>query len=275
MTAGATWRIASASVVGTSHTKTGSPCQDNHACEVLLSPNEGPILAIAVSDGAGSASKAEFGSGITCSVLLEQIAVYLAEGRLLSALSEETAREWLDAVRKAISERAGDNNLAIRDYACTMLFAVVGVDTAVFIQIGDGAIVVSDQSKGWHCVFWPERGEFANTTFFVTDDHAADKLAFKIESGRINELALFTDGIEALVLHYASKAVHAPFFERMLPPVRQSVVAGLDAQLSKQLETYLSSPVIDHRTDDDKTLVLASRRFEMPSDRTGHGPENT
>ncbi len=74
----------------------------------------------------------------------------------------------------------------MRDYACTLLFALVGVEAAVFRQIGDGVIVVNDQSSHWSWVFWPERGEFANTTFFVTDAVAADHLRFDQRHGSID-----------------------------------------------------------------------------------------
>ena len=48
--------------------------------------------------------------------------------------------------------------------------------------------------------------------------------------------------------------------DRMFGPVRRSQVVGEDLALSQDLEGYLSSPAILERTDDDKTLVLATRR---------------
>ena len=74
------------------------------------------------------------------------------------------------------------------------------------------------------------------------------------------EIALLSDGIEPLVLHYASRTVHGPFFDCMFGPVRRSQAIGEDLALSQDLEGYLSSPAILERTDDDKTLVLAMRR---------------
>jgi hypothetical protein len=174
-------------------------------------------------------------------------------------MTKEDAHEWLDAVRKAITDYANDAEHEVRDYACTLLFALVGVEAAVFLQIGDGVIVVKDQDQHWSWVFWPERGEFANTTFFVTDVAADDHLRFEQRHVSIDEIALLSDGIEPLVLHYASRTVHVPFFDRMFGPVHRSKVIGEDLALSQDLETYLSSSAILERTDDDKTLVLATR----------------
>src|SRR5262245_21867277 len=256
----AEWRLASATVIGTSHVKSETPCQDHYRCRVFRNSADEPIIAIAVSDGAGSATRGEDGAAVTCASLIEQTELFLARNRSPASMMKEDAHEWLDAVRKAIADRASDAEHEVRDYACTMLFALVGVEAAVFLQIGDGVIVIYDQSSRWLSVFWPERGEFANTTFFVTDAAAADHLRFEQRHGPIDEVALLSDGIEPLVLHYASRTVHAPFFDRMFGPVRASQVIGEDLALSQDLEGYLSSPAILQRTDDDKTLVLATRR---------------
>jgi hypothetical protein len=218
------------------------------------------VLALAVSDGAGSASNAHIGSLLTCEVLLAQVQALVDAGRSLSDVTEAEARGWLDAVREAIAMQAFEDGRAMRDYACTLLMAVVDQDRSIFLQVGDGAIVTSQEQAEWSWVFWPARGEFANTTYFVTDDEAAERLQVLLAPGRVAELALFSDGIEPLVLHYASKTVHASFFERMLPPVRASAANGEDALLSDELKKYLASPAVTNRTDDDKTLVLATTR---------------
>jgi hypothetical protein len=254
------WRFASATAIGTSHVKTGTSCQDHHTCRVFRNGEDEPILAIAVSDGAGSAARGEEGSAIACATLMEQVEIFLAQDRSLKSMTDDDAHEWLDAVRESIADHAIGVVRDVRDYACTMLFALVNADVAVFLQIGDGVIVVNDQNAQWSWVFWPDRGEFANTTFFVTDAAAADHLRFEQRHGFIEDIALLSDGIEPLVLHYASRTVHVPFFERMFNSVRRSQAIGQDLALSQDLEAYLGSPAILQRTDDDKTLVLATRR---------------
>jgi hypothetical protein len=53
--------------------------------------------------------------------------------------------------------------------------------------------------------------------------------------------------------------VHQGFFHDMMRPVRESRAQGLDPRLSEALGNYLSSAEICERTDDDKTLILATR----------------
>lgn len=254
------WRIAAASAIGTSHIKQGSVCQDSHACRVFEDCAGRPVAVFVVSDGAGSAPRADEGSHIACRTIVEGLEVFLADGGKVATVDADTARSWVEMVQSAIAFRADEAGAIARDYACTLLAAVVAEDAAAFIQLGDGAMVVSDEAGEWAWVHWPQRGDYANTTYFVTDASAADQMAFDLVERRVDEVALFTDGIEALVLHYATKTVQTSFFEKMFVPVRTLEAKGVDPELSAGLERYLASPTICDRTDDDKTLVLATRR---------------
>ena len=114
-----------------------------------------------------------------------------------------------------------------------------------------------------HPVFWPESGEYANMTHFVTDEDALAHLRTKIWISSVSErlpeeIAMFSDGLQRLALVYQSQTVHNPFFEPMFAQLRNADVRTCDV-LSDQLARFLDSPIINERTDDDKTLVLASR----------------
>lgn len=263
MTASRGWRIAAASALGTSHSKLETPCQDAHAVRLFADIDGEDVLVVVVSDGAGSAAKAEIGAWLTCSTIVEATEVYLIDGGKVSDIGRPVAQSWVGIVQQAIVQRAENDGCIPRDYACTMLVAVVGQDAAAIMQIGDGATVVS-ADEGWCWVHWPQRGEFANMTYFVTEAGVEERLAFDLCSGRIEEIAVFSDGIERLVLHDTSRSVFTPFFDSMFTAVRALKSEGLDAALSDDLETYLNSKLICDKTDDDKTLVLATRRAPFP-----------
>src|SRR5215471_20509286 len=95
------WRFASATVIGSSHVTTGTPCQDHYRCRVFRNGADEPIIAVAVSDGAGSATRGEDGATITCPSLIEQAELLLARNRSLASITKEDAHEWLDVVRRA------------------------------------------------------------------------------------------------------------------------------------------------------------------------------
>ena len=154
----------------------------------------------------------------------------------------------------------------------------------MFFQIGDGAIVVSNRAEpddyGW--VFWPQHGEFANQTNFVTQDNALEVLEFELEERCVDEIAIFTDGIERLVLDLQEKTAHTPFFRTLFGWLIQTEPAAVGEEIppSEVVGRYLGSKEINNRTDDDKTLILASRRpvpttqnlVDADSDQSKTGP---
>ena len=257
------WRAAATSVRGTSHVKGDLPCQDSHAFELIAGVEE--VLVLVASDGAGSAAHSDVGSQLACQELLDCIRLYFSDGKRVSDLTRDIALGWLENAAAVIVRAAAETESSTREYACTLLAALISPTHTAYIQVGDGAIVVRSDSDGWAYVFWPQHGEYINTTVFITDPVALKKFEFDVASSVIHEVAAFTDGIESLVLQYSTQTVHGPFFDMIFGPVRTRPQAGLDKGLSEQLKAYLESDKVCSRTDDDKTLLIASRLVKAPS----------
>jgi hypothetical protein len=120
-------------------------------------------------------------------------------------------------------------------------------------------MVLSDsEENAYGHVFWPDRGEYANTTHFVTEEDAVEHLQFESVNRRIIEVALLTDGLQTIALNYQLQIAHEPFFKGLFAPLR-TAKEGRSPELSESLVSFLSSPRVNEKTDDDKTLVLASR----------------
>jgi hypothetical protein len=214
------------------------------------------LLAI-VADGAGSASHGGRGAAIACETGSAAIEQWVQQATSLASLSPEAVTSWVSAIRQSLDHAAAAKGLTPRDFACTLLGAVIGVKAAVFFQIGDGAIVIGD-GRDFQPVFWPETGEYANMTYFVTDTDALDHLQVALVLSPPDEVAMFSDGLQRLALVYESQTAYTPFFEPMFTPLRQVELTACD-RLSDQLACFLASPKVNERTDDDKTLVLATR----------------
>lgn len=254
------WRLAAASEIGTSHLGAQVPCQDSAAHDVVETP-EGPVLVAVVCDGAGSAAHSDVGSQIAATSIVEFVRNYFAIGGTLSDIDRDVMVGWVLGAADRLIERAAEDGNSAREYACTLLIAIAGEERAAFAQIGDGAIVVSHgEADGWLWMFWPQHGEYANQTVFILSANATDSLEFCQEPRRIDEIALFSDGIERMVLHAETKSVNDAFFNQMFVPVRASVAEGLDLELSDKLRGYLGSATVNARTNDDKTLIMATRR---------------
>lgn len=264
----ALWKIAASSLAGTSHAANSVACQDAHDLRLIRSAN-GPVLVVAVADGAGSARAGAIGSSVAVAAIIEQAVAWVAGHARVSDLDRAVMTEWLSGAREAIAELAGAESVEMRDYASTLLVAVVGPDAAAFAQLGDGAIVVRTPEHEWSWIFWPQHGDYVNTTYFLTDDDALIRFAFEAVPRPVDEIAMFTDGLERLILDVRARATHDPFFRRMFPPLRSSATEGYSEELSRHLADYLRTPAVTSRTDDDVTLVLASRRpAEHPSQLT-------
>jgi hypothetical protein len=263
MTSGG-WRYVAASVIGTSHEKAGGTCQDANDCKVYARPAGEKVLAAAVADGAGSADFGGEGAARSCRALLELMEQHLNAGCTVEQVTKDTVVSWLTTIQNLLDEEAKAVSRERRDFACTILGLLVGESCAACLQVGDGVMVLADSEEhAYGHVFWPDRGEYANTTHFVTEEDAVEHLQFDSIRRRIVEVALLTDGLQAIALNYQQRTAHEPFFKGLFAPLR-TMQEGNSPELSQSLAAFLTSPRVNEKTDDDKTLVLASR-FDLGS----------
>ena len=247
------WKLVYGSVRGTSHVQSGQPCQDHCAGRVV-----GTTIVAACSDGAGSADLSHLGSRCAVDRFIEE-----ATGSIgLAAPDREAVVNWVEAVRTSVLEEAAAQGVLPRQLACTFLGAIAGDDWTAFVQIGDGVIVFNGETA-YELAFWPENGEYANTTRFLTDEDYRAHLRIEVVPRPVQEIALLTDGLQMLALDFAQAQVHGPFFTPLFRTVRN----GPDEEtLRDSLLEFLDSRRINDRTDDDKTLLLAARgTFDVPA----------
>lgn len=252
------WGWVAAKATGTSHLRMGRGCDDYGGCTLVQVP-DGNVLILAVSDGAGSAEHAATGARLTTLAFSRRAAAFVKSGGNVASLSQQTALDWLDDIRDRIARAANKQGCAPRDYAATLIGCVVTPDHTTFVHVGDGAAVVRlVESLEWQIGTWPNHGEYASTTYFVTDD-PQPKINVTHVKGRAGEVAIFSDGLERLVLDFSNQTAFAPFFDKIFAPLTDTSLARRDRRLSGHLTTLLNSQSICDKTDDDKTLFLAKR----------------
>ena len=248
------WKTVCGRVAGTSHAETGGPCQDAGLIQNGNIP-EMPVLTACVSDGAGSATHSEAGSHLACEIFASIVQREASAGQLFDNWSQDAAVQWCREIRESIEQRASELGVVSRQLACTLLGAVIAQEEALFLQIGDGAIVRFHEGE-YRTVFWPQSGEFANTTNFLTDESFDESLESWHCKECVDEFAMFTDGMERLVLRFADQTVHEPFLTPLFATLRS---AEKPEVLVEPLHQFLDSENVNQRTDDDKTLILATR----------------
>jgi hypothetical protein len=210
-----------------------------------------------VSDGAGSASLSKIGSHIVVRGFCRSALNFVKGGGRPNEIDRELAGAWLDDLRDRIDQEGQRRASPRRFFAATLVGCVVQPDGISVIHIGDGACAVRlRQELEWRVPSWPAQGEFASTTYFVTDD-PEPKANVTHLSGEVSELALFSDGLERLALDFGARTAFVPFFSSLF----QYLPAGSGRQkvLSGKLREFLGGPSVTEHTDDDKTLIMARR----------------
>lgn len=246
------WRILHDSVAGTSHRGAGLPCQDSTYAQAVPSPH-GEVLIGVCADGAGSALHSDVGSKRAC-LELARLVVDFLDHSPVEGVNVATATVWCCRILDAMNTEAAELGVPVRDLASTVLTAIVGEEHALFFQIGDGAIVVGQNGR-YEPIFWPAHGEYVNTTTFITEGEFETNLHVAT-SEAVDEVALFTDGLEMLVLDVARRSAHQEFFAPMFASMR---AASQEDDLDVDFRAFLDSPRVNEKTDDDKSLILAVR----------------
>jgi Protein phosphatase 2C len=221
----------------------------------VLGEDGSRTLVACVADGAGSAKHSELGSSIVCSSIIENATKYFETHGGVDNLALENVIEWCEDARTRIQDAATSHDSRARDFATTLCVAIVSPTLSFFVQIGDGAIVLGNDTL-YGVVFWPQSGEYANSTNFLTSDEYENQLEFLATPSKYSNVALMTDGIERIALRFDIQTPHTPFFEPLFRALRST--ADVDS-LNEGLRGFLASNSVQLRSDDDKTLVLATR----------------
>lgn len=259
------WRIAQASVVGLAHINLNAECQDRVSSRIINTAADGEVLIAVMADGAGSSERGFQGAEFACKLFIEEVSSFLDfTNASVKSLTEDFGERWISYFQQRIAEMAQVDGKALRDYASTLVAAVIGETSAVFYQIGDGGIVISNSGlpESYRFAVAPADSEYVNMTDFITDKAATERLRYSLIDERIEDLILFSDGIFPVAVDYQINQPHEPFLMPMIAPLRKlnsSNGNGAGGDLNEKLEKFLASPKLNEKTDDDKTIILASR----------------
>ncbi len=251
------WNISGAKVMGPAHIQTGTPCQDAFATGIS---DDGQWVSLVVSDGAGSAARAEEGSQLVAQVFSEKLLdiAKLLHTRVPGGWINDFVIQQVIHVRELLREKAGKDD--IRDFHCTLVASLVGPSGGFLIHIGDGSLIsgtvdeelceekklhlkISNQSK-------PENGEYANETFFITEKDWIKHLRIT-PIGKVDWLMLATDGGCALSLQNESTP-NVPNIQAMV----QHLLNTPEASRAKAIEAWLGTDGAKQLSNDDKTFII-------------------
>ncbi len=247
------WHAWTAAVAGRAHREGRKRCQDYCRCR-LVQPRGVPIAIAVVADGAGSAEFGRIGARTAGDALLNSAERFVADHSGAADVGRDQILEMFEQARGAISRHA--RRRPMRRYATTIALAMLGPDSSAFAQIGDSVIVAGCGGE-YAPVFWPENGEFVNTTSFLTESRFEEHLRFELRATPITEVALFTDGLSPIALNLCEQKAHRPFFYPLFAQLRDAIRSSTPRRvIERQLRQFLGSESMESRVDDDRSLVL-------------------
>ncbi|MEM9954969.1 MAG: PP2C family serine/threonine-protein phosphatase [Chloroflexota bacterium] len=227
------------------------PCQDAHYIDKLSK-----AMIITVADGLGSADNGDVGARVASRVMNKAVRCGLTQKpkwtvrRILGKAYTITQKELL-----TYSQKQG---YPLSSYATTLITSVIVPIGIATLHVGDGVVVakVDDELK---IITMPRMGEYANEVVPITHIKQSRKLAeFKITKGRVQFVAVMTDGLERLSMQLSDLSPFEPFFKPFFSAITSDEMS--DNELEEALTSYLGSDDVCSRTSDDKTLVLVGKR---------------
>jgi hypothetical protein len=248
-------RLYGASVVGTSHLSTETPCHDNHAYKIL--PNGLGFIAC-VSDGMGSASHAELGS-LTASTFIvnfleEHLDVNMDDEDIIT-LIQEGFIETNDELHVV----ANQHELNVKDLNATLLVFISFNGSQYYGQVGD-CTAIGKIDDEYEVIVKQQRGEYANATFSICNLESIENGIYERCEKFYPMVSLMSDGIESISISAKDKTVSHLFFDPFFKVFSHENYNQEEVQ--KSLERFLASDRINKKTDDDKTLLFIEVRDE-------------
>lgn len=261
------WLASAASVRGKSHIDSQLPNQDSVVVQYCESAD---AWVAVVSDGAGTARRAEDGSRETTAAIAQCLMDFLRAadaGRVEIALFTKTLERGIEGVRAHLSASGSP----LHDFHCTLVACLLTRHGGYVASIGDSVTLTSrfaflpaghqagqatDLFPDANTVLHePDRGEYANETYFLTQADWRAHLYIAPVPSQTDVVVLTTDGAMDVAMSRG----------RVFRGFLSNLVANLATTESRQqrdeiIGAWLGDSQTFHITGDDKTMVVLLRR---------------
>lgn len=237
-------------------------CQDS----VHISSTVNNLVCSALSDGAGSAAKSEFGS----KALVEKVADYVVSffDSLYKLASSDTHTyiirivEW---AKEVLERTAIEQFCSVKDLASTLLFVASDGEKVLWFHVGDG-VIIQKLDKEFSVLSKPFNGEYANETVFVCSSGAVANAhggAFILPKNIPVSYYLMSDGPEIVFYSRRTQSV-----------ISKGLVTFLDnftsnnpdaSQRNLLLNLILKERCRPHSGDDLSMIVMNRIRPTIPN----------
>lgn len=243
------WKIAGASIVGSSHIKNDTPCQD-----FIHSMTRGEVTCIALADGAGSYKYSDTGAEISCTAITEYFTSEF--DRFFSLTPLEIKRFIIHGIRTRLGRKASSLETTKAELSSTLLFVAIKDSRFIIGHLGDG-VICGEIDGDLVLLSAPENGEFANTTYFVTSRNYEQH--FRVYRGDVTEFTSFflmSDGAADALFHKK---------EHTFSSALRTFASWLDDHTSDEVDAAIKSnmeTLFPKHTTDDCSIILVHKSLD-------------
>lgn len=239
------WKAASAYVIGRSHEKEQTLCQDR-----TYTLQENGIQVIALADGAGSAKLSHLGAEAVVRTVSHHVLKQFSSYKEMD--STAAAEQLLDVIMQELQQLAEQLDCEKQELASTLLFVASDGKSYVSGHLGDGLIAELNEGLSIHS--HPDNGEYANSTYFTTSKDALVRL--RIRSGECEQVGayfLMSDGTSSSMYRKA---------DDYLSPALATVASWLEEHDEETVNDALLQNLnksIRMKTFDDCSLAVMTK----------------
>ncbi len=240
---------------GARHKAKNQPCEDR-----TCSLSKNGVTVIALADGAGSKKYTHSADGAEC--VTNTISKFFCNN--FDKFYEKEDTDELCSVVMTICQRAlknKSNEIDVDDIikmSSTLLVIAVKDDKMIACHIGDG-VIGKLTTKGTEVISAPDNGEFASTTYFITNP-MADKHLHIIKDKTYDVISYFlmSDGTQEYVYDEVNKCFHDAARKMALFPYNSNGQEKLE-------QTIMDYMINADASSDDCSFIcmlLADENFE-------------
>jgi len=258
------WIAIAETVTGAQHIKVGKPNQD-----AILALSKSPIWIVAVADGHGSQKSPRSAKGAELAVKIATLHIYsilskegtaTIEKEQLTRISETIVKQWQDEVIKDSIENewSDEEKTTIKNqkdfllYGTTLLVCAITETQLLFLQIGDGDIIIVENNNNIISPIARDPNLIANETTSLGMKDAQKSIRSAIlplEGEKPNLIMLSTDG-------YSNSFVDPEGFIQAATDIATMLNEKGSTPIRKDLKNWLQSTSAEGSGDDTTVGLL-------------------
>jgi Protein phosphatase 2C len=251
------WQVRGVSIQGYHHLSRGIECQD--AYRSVCVPSAGAWV-VAVSDGAGSRSRAAEGSALAAGLATSVFGMLLRTGGVPAdagawkSMLTDGYLSLLTRFGRAVAQLGDEPG----EFAATLSVAIIAVPWVGVVSVGDSCLIIQAGGEGLHLISLGEReSEYSNETDFLTSADPLRRAVVRcIYEPELTGLFLATDGLTPVATELDGEWLRPN--RTFIDPLLESVTSP-EFDLT-EIVKFLLHERIGATSGDDKTMVVAVAR---------------